>query len=172
MVRLLQDSFNMTSLKLYASLGFDTRTPVAGILPAPAASEDPSIRPLTEADLPAVEELSRRIYKVSRRNEVAAQLQPPFRPLVRERDGRIAGYYTLGMIGHGVAETEDDLVALVGQAARGAPEEMSRCLCPLVEGELYRKLLAAGGRTRKVMNLMTLGRYEAPEGAWLCSVGY
>jgi predicted N-acetyltransferase YhbS len=172
MVRLLQDSFNMASLSLYASLGFDTRAPVAVMRAAPAAAADRTVRPLTEADLPVVEELSRRIYKISRRNEIAASMRPPFQPLVRERGGRITGYYSLGMIGHGVAEAEDDLVALVGQAARGVPEEIATCLCPLVEGDLYRKLMAAGCRTRKVMNLMTLGPYEAPDGPWLCSVGF
>ena len=34
-VRLLQDSFNMTSLSLYASLGFDTKEPVAVMQPTP-----------------------------------------------------------------------------------------------------------------------------------------
>src|SRR5712691_4337085 len=43
-VRLLQDSFNMTSLALYASLGFNTKTPVALMQPVPASSPDDSVR--------------------------------------------------------------------------------------------------------------------------------
>src|SRR5712692_6786907 len=101
-VRLLQDSFNMTSLALYASLGFDTKTPVALMQPLPAASPDGSIRPVTDDDLPAIEELSTRIYKVSRRNEVAANIRSPFRPFLRERNGRVTGYLILFMTGHGV----------------------------------------------------------------------
>jgi len=172
MVRLMQDSFNMGSLSLYASLGFDTKDPVAMMQPAPQPCPDGSVRPVVESDLPAIEELSRRIYKVSRRNEVASLMQPPFRPLLRERDGRISGYFVLGMPGHGVAETEEDALFLVGEAATGVPAEFARCFCPLTEGSLYRKLLAAGGRAIKVMNLMTLGPYEPPDGVWMPSVGF
>ena len=50
-------------------------------------------------------------------------------------------------------------------------------LCPLRRSaqaivDVYRKFLAAGFRNRKVMNLMTLGPYDEPEGAWMPSVGY
>src|SRR2546426_592762 len=172
MVRLLQDSFNMTSLSLYASLGFDTKEPVAVMQPSPGDRPDESVRAVTEADLEEVAELSRQIYKVSRRNEVASGITGPFRPFLRERNGRIAGYYILGIAGHGVAETEDDLVALVRETARQMPPDFHRVLCPLTEGDLYRKLLANGCRNIKVMNLMALGPYERPDGAWIPSVLY
>jgi GNAT superfamily N-acetyltransferase len=172
MVRLMQDSFNMGSLSLYASLGFDTKEPVAMMQPAPQPCPDGSVRPVMESDLPAIEELSRRIYKVNRRNEVASLMHPPFRPLLRERHGHVSGYFVLGMPGHGVAESEEDLLMLVGEAATGVPAEFARCFCPLAEGELYRKLLVAGGRAIKVMNLMTLGPYEPPDGVWMPSVGF
>jgi hypothetical protein len=124
------------------------------------------------SDLPAIEELSRRIYKVGRRNEVASLMHPPFRPLLRERKGRVTGYFVLGFPGHGVFETEEDALALVGEAATGVPAEFARCFCPLTEGSLYRGLLAAGGRAVKVMNLMALGPYEPPDGVWMPSVGF
>jgi GNAT superfamily N-acetyltransferase len=171
-VRLLQDSFNMTSLSLYASLGFDTKHPVALMQPAPAEQPNDSIRPVNEDDLPAIDELSRRIYKVSRRNEVASGMRGPFRPFVRESSGSIVGYYSLGIGGHGVAETEDDMVMLVREVARQMPVDFHRVLCPLTEGGLYRKLLAAGARNIKVMNLMALGPYDDPDGVWLPSVLY
>jgi len=127
---------------------------------------------VTEADLEEVAELSRQIYKVGRRNEVASGITGPFRPFLRERNGRVAGYYIPGIAGHGVAETEDDLVALVRETARQMPPDFHRVLCPLTEGDLYRKLLANGCRNIKVMNLMALGPYERPDGAWLPSVLY
>src|SRR5215203_2649813 len=71
-VRLFQDSFNLASLSLYASMGFDTKDSVALMQATPAAEADNSVRPITEHDLPAIEELSKRIYKKSRRGEVAA----------------------------------------------------------------------------------------------------
>lgn len=172
MVRLMQDSFNMASLSLYASLGFDVKEPVALVQLAPVPCADGSVRPVRESDLGDVEELSRRIYRVSRRNEVAALMSPPFRPLLRERDGRVSGYVVLGMPGHGVFESEEDALVLVGEAASGLPAEFARCFCPLTEGSLYRRLLAAGGRPIKVMNLMALGPYEPPEGVWMPSVGF
>jgi hypothetical protein len=99
-------------------------------------------------------------------------MHPPFRPLLRERNGHVAGYFILGFPGHGVAETEEDLLVLVGEAATGVPAEFARCFCPLTEGGLYRRLLAAGGRAIKVMNLMTLGPYEPPDRVWMPSVGF
>jgi predicted N-acetyltransferase YhbS len=171
-IRLLQDSFNMGSLALYASLGFDTKEPCTLMRPAAGPSPDDTIRPVSHDDLPVVEHLSRQVYKVSRRNEVASLLGGPFRPFLRERGGRVVGYFILGMPGHGVAETEDDAVALVGEAARQTPAQFAAFFCPLTEGSLYRKLLAAGCRNIKVMNLMTIGSYERPDGVWMPSVGY
>jgi hypothetical protein len=171
-VRLLQDSFNMTSLSLYASLGFDTKHPVALMQPVPNEQPDDSVRPVGEEDLDAVEELSRRIYKVSRRNEVGSSFNGPFRSFLRYRNGRVAGYFSLGIAGHGVAETEDDMLALVREAARQMPRDLHRVLCPLTEGSLYRRFLAAGFRNIKVMNLMAIGPYEEPDGVWMPSVRY
>jgi predicted N-acetyltransferase YhbS len=171
-VRLLQDSFNMTSLSLYASLGFDTKHPVALMQPIPNEQPDESVRPVTDSDLDAIEELSCRIYKVSRRNEVGSSISGPFRPFLRERAGRVVGYYSLGIAGHGVAETEDDMLALVREAARQMPPDFHRVLCPITEGSLYRSFLAAGFRNIKVMNLMAFGPYDDPDGIWLPSVLY
>jgi len=170
MIRLVQDSFNMRSLALYASLGFDTKEPVALMQPMPAEAPDNTVRAITEDDLGVIDELSRRIYKVSRANEVTSSIHGPFRPFLRERDGHVTGYYVVGIAGHGVAETEEDLLALVREATRQAPAEFQRVLCPLTEGSLYRKFLAAGCRNIKVMNLMALGPYERPDGAWAPSV--
>ena len=171
-VRLLQDSFNMASLSLYASLGFNVKEAVALMQPAPAAAEDDTVRPVTEADLSAIEELSRRIYKVSRRNEVAAAIQYGLSPLLREQENRITGYFTLGRMGHGVAETEEAALALVGEAARHVPPEAARFFCPLSESSFYRKALKAGCRATQVMNLMALGPYEPPDGVWMPSVEF
>jgi hypothetical protein len=81
--------------------------------PEPAESPDPGVRPVTEADLDVVEELSCRFYKVSRRNEVGSAIGSPFAYDLREREGRVVGYYAQGLLGHGVAETEGDLLVMV-----------------------------------------------------------
>jgi GNAT superfamily N-acetyltransferase len=169
-VRLMQDAFNVRSLALYASLGFHTRTPCAVMQPIPAEAVDATIRPVTEKDSDDIEELSRRLYKGSRRNEVAGSLSGPFRPFLRERNGRIVGYFSLGLAGHGVAETDEDALSLVRESSRGTPLDMARFFCPLTNASLYRTFLSAGCRNVKVMNLMTVGPYEEPEGCWLPSI--
>ncbi len=74
------------------------------------------------------------------------------------------------MAGHGVAETEEDALALVMESPRGTPIEMARFFCPLTNASLCCAFLGAGWRNVKVMNLMTVGPYEEPEGCWLPSV--
>ncbi len=173
-VRLMQDSFNVASLSLYASMGFDVKDTVAFMQAAPTAEADNSVRPITEPDLPAIEKLSKRIYKNSRRNEVAAAAPYGFAAFIRERRGRVTGYLLPGNFGHGVAETEEDALALIGEAARRLPPEMARFFCPLSESSLYRKALQAGCRTIKVMNYMALEThehpYEHPDEVWMPSV--
>src|SRR5829696_4825711 len=167
---LMQDSFNVASLSLYASLGFDIKVPVAFMQAAPLAQADGSVRPIAEPDLPAIEELSERIYKNSRRNEVAAAAPYGFAALLRERQGRITGYLLPGIFGNGVAETEEDALALIGEAGRRLPPETARFFCPLTENSFYRKALQAGCRVIKVMYYMTLGPYEQPDEVWMPSV--
>src|SRR5713226_1995120 len=51
-IRLMQETINVGSLSLYASMGFDSREEVAYLQAAAAAAEDPSVRPVTDQDLP------------------------------------------------------------------------------------------------------------------------
>ena len=169
-IRLLQDSFNVGSLSLYASLGFEVREAVAFMQATPAMGADPSVRPLSGPDLPAIEELSRRIYKNSRCNEVTAASPYGFDAFVREQQGRITGYLIPGLFGHGISETEDDAMTLISQSARRLPTTLSRFFCPLSEANLFRLAVNSGFRTLKVMNYMTMGPYDPPDRVWLPSV--
>ena len=169
-VRLMQDSFNMTSLALYSSLGFDTKAPVALMEPSPA--ESPNVRRATSGDLDAVEELSSRIYRVSRSHSVESHLSDPFTPFVYEKGGRVTAYFVPGIVGHGAGESEEEMAELVLHTFTQVPPMIGLFFCPLAEGSLYRRFLSAGCRNRKVMNLMALGPYEEPQGVWLPSIGY
>ncbi|GHO97765.1 N-acetyltransferase [Reticulibacter mediterranei] len=171
-VRLLQEAYNTRSLSLYASLGFEVKDAIVVMQAVPAERAEESVRTVSEADLPAIEQLSTRIYKSTRRNEVASAIRFGFTPSLREREGRITGYIIPGFFGHGVAETEEDILMLVGEAARRLLPAPTLFLCPLSEASLYRKALNAGCRTIKVMNLMALGPYEQPDELWLPSVLY
>ncbi len=171
-IRLVQDSFNLASLSLYSSMGFDVKESVALMAIAGAAAEapDPGIRGIVESDLPAVERLSREYYGVSRRNEVGAHFASGACTLIRERDGRAAGFYLPGFIGFGVAENNADALTLIREAARVAPADALLVFCPLRNTDLYRQLLKAGARAIKVLTLMAMGPYREPSGAWMPSI--
>ena len=171
-VRLLQDSFNTKSFSLYASLGFDMRTPVGLMDAKPAVAPDTTVRLVTAADLPAMEELSRRLYKCSRRGDITLLLGLDLPAFLRVQEGKISGYFIPGLLGHGVAETEAGALALIGEAARHVPPDLAMFFCPLIRGNFYRAVLKSGHRLRKIMTYMTLGPFEQPEGIWLPSISY
>lgn len=171
-IRLLQETMNVASLSLYASMGFDSRAEVAYLQAAAAPAEDPSVRPVTDQDLRATEQLAADIYQASRRNEVAAAIRYGFSPLLRQRDGRVTGYLIPGLFGHGVAESEDDACAMVGEMARRLPPQEARFFCPVDQANFFRAVLKMGCRSIKVFTLMTLGPYEPPRQVWMPSVLY
>ncbi|HSC35596.1 MAG TPA: GNAT family N-acetyltransferase [Thermodesulfobacteriota bacterium] len=171
-VRLLQDSFNMSSLSLYSSLGFDVRVGVV-LMDASQGRNIPqgNVRPAAESDIEAMDGLCRSIYKVSRRNEIAAAMKYGFPPVLTEREGTMTGYLIPGFLGHGVARTEEDAFVLIDEASRNTPH-LAKFFCPLSEARFYRESLKRGYRAVKVMNLMSIGHYDPPDEIWMPSVLY
>lgn len=167
MIRLCQDSFNLQSLALYAALGFDTKEPIALLELSGEQPVDAAIRPATVDDLDAMDELCRSIYRVSRKGACAALIERGFPAFVLDR-GHIAGYLVGTLAGHGVAESDDDMLALLAGLGATVPE--AQAFVAIRQGELYRRALAAGHRNRKLMNLMALGPYEEPRGTYCPSV--
>jgi GNAT superfamily N-acetyltransferase len=171
-VRLLQDTYNTTSISLYASLGFDVREPIGMMRAGPPAEPDGAVRRVRGGDLPALEELCVRFYKTSRRNELAIWIGCGFPVLVHETHGRIRGYLIPGKLGHGVAETDAAALALISQIPHYAGPGGDTFFCPLRNTSLYRAALKSGCRLSKIMTLMTLGPYEEPAPVWLPSIAY
>ncbi len=171
-VRLLQDAFNVASLSLYGSLGFEVKHAVAEIMLNAAVKADATVRPVHEDDVAALDEICQRNYKTSRRNELLAAVHANLSPVLRERGGKFTGYLIPGLFGHGVAETRDDAVVLATQAARLIPHERARSLCPLEDGPLFQSFLKAGCRTVKIMNVMAMGPYQPPSSVWMPSILY
>jgi predicted N-acetyltransferase YhbS len=169
MVRLCQDAFNMRSLALYASLGFDVVEPLALLELSDEGPVDANVRPAAQDDIPAMADLCQSVYRVSRRVETEFILSLGFPTYVLDR-GRIVGYLIGGVTGHGVAESDDDLLALLNSVGASVPNAES--FITLRNGDLYRKALAAAHRNRKTMNLMAHGRYEEPQGPYCPSVFY
>jgi GNAT superfamily N-acetyltransferase len=174
-VRLVQDAFNTRSFALYTSLGFAAREPLLLLLGTPKSAPMAgfSIRELAGDDLTACAQLARRVHGFERIAELRNALKI-FRPFVVERDGRITGYLsaaTLWLANHGVAETEDDMRALLVGAAAASSEPLS-LLMPARQAGLLRWCLSQGLRIVKPMTLMTTGAYHAPNGAYFPSVFY
>jgi predicted N-acetyltransferase YhbS len=181
MVRLMQDSFNMTSLSLYTAIGFNVVEPVVLMEAKGAERADDSVRALTAAHLPACEALCKRIYKVSRRNEVAFLIehgaQSGFVPHGRFKGGKLAAYAIPGLLGHGVAESTDDLLVTIAQAVRSLPPPAHQVFIPTRNGPLLREALKRQMRSIKPMSLMALGPYEQPAApdsglVWTPSIAY
>jgi predicted N-acetyltransferase YhbS len=170
-VRLVQISYHNRSLSLYAKLGFDVRETFAAMYGAPLRLTLPGhvVRPATADDEAACNALCVRAHGHDRAGEVRHALGKG-KARVVERLGRITGYTTgISYFNHSVAETNDDLAALIGAATRIDPPGI---VVPLGNPELFRWCLAQGLRVFFVMNLMTIGLYQEPRGAYLPSVGY
>jgi GNAT superfamily N-acetyltransferase len=174
-VRLVQDAFNTRSVALYASFGFEVKEPLllmAGTLRSGAAPGF-TVRPLASADVGPAARLCATVHGVERSAELRDALSA-FHPLGVVRDGRITGYMTAPTfwpMNHGVAETEDDMQALIAAAAAAGPEPVS-FLLPVRQAGLFRWCLQQGIQVVKPMTLMALREYREPSGVWFPSTFY
>jgi predicted N-acetyltransferase YhbS len=170
-VRLVQIAWHFRSLSLYTKLGFDTRETLSVMQGKPVAVEIPGygVRPAREADLPACNELCRRVHGHDRGGELRDAIGQRGANVV-ERLGRITGYSTgIGFFNHAIGETNHDLKALIAAAkAISGPG----FFVPSRNGELFRWCLAHGLRVVNQATLMTIGLYNEPAGAYLPSILY
>ncbi len=170
-VRLLQIAYHNRSMGLYAKLGFDVRGSFAAMFGEPLGLRLPGydVRAATPDDADACDALCVRVHGFDRAAEVHHAIARG-RAMVVERLGRISGYTTgITYFNHSVAETPDDLAALIGAAEHlGQPG----FIVPLADAGLFRWCLEHGLRMFFVMNMMTIGMYQEPRGAYLPSVGY
>ncbi len=175
-VRLVQESYNIQSLSLYASLGFDAREVYAVVTGTPAPAPLPpdwEVRPLRDGDIPACKALQLRVLGYSRINELR-EILVTGAPLAALREGRLCAYASMPtswQANHAMAETDEDLQALLRGAARIRPEPLA-LLIPVRRAELFRWCLAQGLRAVRPMTLMSVGKYRKPDGAYVPSVLY
>ncbi|MDA0814913.1 MAG: GNAT family N-acetyltransferase, partial [Verrucomicrobia bacterium] len=144
-VRLLQATYHTRSLSLYSKLGFETRALIATIQGPALQQSIPGylVRPATPADLESCSQLCTRVHGHNRTGELADAVQQGTATVV-ERDDRITGYSSgVGFFGHSVAETNEDLKALIA-AAPAFPG--SGFLLPTGNGEVFRWCLDNGVR--------------------------
>jgi GNAT superfamily N-acetyltransferase len=170
-VRLVQAAHNSRSLSLYTKLGFDVRSPLANLEGQPLGLTIPgrTVRPATEADLAACNQLCYRIHGHDRAGELNKAVRRGTAMLV-ECDGRVSGYATeIGFFGHAVGENNEDLKALIG-AARASAE--FGFYVPMRNADLFRWCLNQGLRVTQTATLMSLGLYNEPAGVFLPSALY
>ncbi|WP_119305118.1 GNAT family N-acetyltransferase [Dongia deserti] len=170
-VRLLQAAYHNRSMSLYTKLGFEAREPLS-IMQGPALGlrmEGYAVRTARAADIEAADALCRRVHGHARSGELSAATAQGT-AMVVERQGRVTGYTTgIGFFGHAVAETVEDLQALIG-AAPSFPGP--GFMVPTRNSGLVRWCLARGLRIVQPMTLMTMGPYQEPQGAYLPSILY
>jgi GNAT superfamily N-acetyltransferase len=177
-LRLTQDGFNLASLTLYTSLGFAVKEPLVLRIGRPHGLEPPydgvHVRRLQESDLEACSELCMTVHGVERRAELRLGLATGLPGHVAERDGRMVGYLTtvaLWQRAHGMAETSEDLIALLTGAAHNDQGPIA-LLVPTRDAALHAWCVRHKLRAVKPMNLMAHGAYQEPRGAWFPSVAY
>jgi GNAT superfamily N-acetyltransferase len=167
-VRLVQAGYHTRSLSLYAKLGFIVREPLACMFGG-VRHEVPGFRarPAQTSDLAACNSIAFRVHGHDRGGELSDAIQSRS-ALVVESRGRITGYATsVSLYGHSVAETNEDMQALIACAPEIPPPGI---LVPMRNASLFRWCLDRGMRTIEPMNLVTIGLYNEPAGAYLPSV--
>jgi predicted N-acetyltransferase YhbS len=170
-VRLVQAAYHNRSLSLYTKLGFIVREPLATMQGPPINEKLPGydVRQASNEDLGACKSLCSKIHGHAREAEVAEAIRQGTASVIF-RNGRITAYSTsIGFFGHAVAETNDDIKALIAAApAFGGPG----FLLPTRNSELFRWCLDNKLRVVQPMTLMTLGLYNEPAGSFLPSILY
>lgn len=170
-VRLVQAAFHLRSLSLYAKLGFQVREPLALMNGAPIREAIPglTVRPARGEEAPECDRLCRRIHGHDRGGELRDAIAQGTAQVV-ERRGRITAYATvLGFFGHAVAESNEDLHALIAAAPGFAG---SGILIPTRNAALFAWCLERGLRVVQPLHLMSMGLYNEPAGAYLPSITY
>lgn len=171
-VRLMQDAFNVGSLGLYASLGFQVVEPLA-IVATPPATAALAIREADDEDLAELCRLYRERVGFDRSGEIHLA-QRYRRSLLIEKGDQIAGFvagYSLSKAEFGFADDNETLVTIVaGQAAlKGAPVQW---MLPMRHDGLLNAAIRAGSTVVKMGNLMAFGPYEAPSAPHIVSFWY
>ncbi len=168
-IRLVQTTYHYRSLALYAKLGFAVAEPLSVLQGTPPALSTPglAVRAAGLEDVDACGALCTRVHGHDRNAELRDAIAAGT-AMVVERPERVCAYATgLGYGWHAVAETNQDLIALLGSAQTFMGLGI---LVPSRNAELLRWCLEHGLRIVQQSTLMTIGLYNQPAGAYLPSI--
>jgi len=170
-IRLVQAAYHNRSLCLYTRLGFQSREPLSVMQGSSLNIRFPGydVRKATNTDADMCNGLCQEVHGFDRSVELMGAIGQNTATVV-ERQGQITGYATMvGFFAHAVAETDQDLQALIG-AATAFPGP--GFLLPTRNHEVFKWCLDNGLRLVMQMTLMTTGVYDEPAGAYLPSILY
>lgn len=170
-VRLVQAAYHNRSLSLYTKLGFDIREPLSVLKGNAINVNIPgySVRLATDSDADACNILCVNVHGHNRGQELLNAIKGGTATVV-EHNEKITGYTTgLSFFGHAVAETNNDLQAIIGAAADFPGPGF---ILPSRNSNLLRWCLFNGLRITQPMTLMSKGLYNEPAGVFLPSVLY
>ena len=163
--QLVQAAYHNRSLCLYAKLGFIASEVLSTMTGKPIKADIPgrTVRPASEADAAACNQLCRNVHGFDRAGEVAGSISQGTAAVV-ESDGRITGYTSgVGFVGHGVGECNEDLKALIASVDEFAGPGI---MIPTSNGELFRWGLENGLRVVQQMILMDTAPTGPPTGVY------
>ena len=176
-VRLVQSPSHIRSFVLYTKSGFILREPLFLIMQGQVVSLSKSGSTThqnvhlvsTEKDISACNELCKSVHGFSREMELR-QAKDQGVAMMVERNGAITAYAEgIGILGHAVAKSNEDLKALIG----AAPTILGPgFFVPARNYELLYWLLESGFRIGWPANLMTIGPYREPMTPFLSSLAY
>ena len=173
-IRLVQDAYNVASMSFYATFGFEVKEPLVLMTGKPKGDMPLGIevRPLRGEDLGDCARLCERVCGFARPQALREAMR--YSPFVALREGRLVAYATaigIYQLNHGVAETEEDMRALLLGAgtASGLPLSL---LVPVRRASFFGWCLSAGLKAISPMTLMSLGAYDEPKGCYYPSAMY
>ena len=170
-IRLAQTAYHNRSLALYTRLGFVTREPLSVVRGAPLGINYAGyeVRAATAEDIAVCNGICRYVHGFDRDAELAEAVREN-RATVVEHLGQITGYATaIGFFAHVVAESNQDLKALIGAARAFVGPGF---LLPTRNHDLFNWCLDNRLQLLMQMTLMTIGLYNEPGGAYLPSILY
>jgi predicted N-acetyltransferase YhbS len=173
-VRLVQSPSHIRSFVLYTKCGFILREPLLLMQGHPIKRSrypnDRDVRVAHADDIYACNQLCISVHGFSREMELRQGIDEGVASLSIDNKGSITGYATgVGFFGHAVANTNEDLKALVSNAPAIIGHGF---FVPARNADIVRWLLEAGFWIGWPANLMTSGQYEEPTGPYFPSIAY
>ncbi len=168
-LRLVQAAYHNRSLSLYTKLGFDVMEPLA-LMQGTSLNlriEGYAVRTAGVDDIPLCNELHYRLHGYQRSKDLEAAVSEGM-AFVVEHDARITGYASsIGFSGYAIGESNEELKALIAAAQSFAGPGF---LLPTRNSQLFRWCLEHGLLVVEPANLMSMGMYKQPAGAFLPSI--